>query len=91
MSIEFTEFMLPNGKRRPVNIDRPDQIEDKARKIVEAGYVFECEVLRTGMISLTVADPHEDRDVEIVLVPNGPQVPVGVDTLVERAYTRILT
>jgi hypothetical protein len=39
-------------------------------------------MLTTGEISLTIAD--DDGDVDIEVVPNGPEVPAAVDRLILR-------
>jgi len=84
MSIEFTQYLLPNGRKRTVRIERPIEIEALADEIVMSNLVFETEMLMTGQISLTVSNREEDLDSEIV--PNGPEVPLAVDRLVKRVY-----
>jgi len=82
--IPFTQFMRPTGRPMPVSIKRPDDIATKASAIIDAGYRFECEMLTTGDVSLTVTDDHGDLEIEVV--PNGTDVPAAVDRLVERAF-----
>lgn len=82
MAIEFTQYLLPDGRRTTSEIERGAEVEAKAREIIDAGYRFECEVLRTGHVSLTIADPREEEDVAIVVVPNGPGIGEAVDKLV---------
>ncbi|MDW9726340.1 hypothetical protein GOB91_29265 [Sinorhizobium meliloti] len=84
--IPFTQYLMPDGRKAPVRINRPDEISDKAEKIIEAGYRFECEVLTTGQISLTIAGKDGDEDIEVV--PNGPEVPVAVDRMITRFADR---
>lgn len=80
--IPFTQYLLPDGRKKSVSIERPDEIETRARRLIDAGYRFECEVLTTGDISLTVVDPYDEGDIAIEVVSNGPEVPVAVDRLV---------
>lgn len=82
MAIPFTQYLRPDGERRSVSIDRPEEIERKALAIIQAGYVFECEELTTGYASLTITDPAEG-DMAIEVVPNGPAVPDAVDRLIQ--------
>lgn len=83
--IPFTQFIRPNGRPVPVRIDRPDDIASKAAAIIVRGYRFECEHLSTGDVSLTITnDKHGDVDIEVV--PNGPEVPAAVDRLVSRFF-----
>lgn len=81
--IPFTQYLMPNGRRDSVWIERPAAIEAKAQAIIAAGFRFECEMLSDyGTISLTIADPEADEDVAIEVCANGPEVPTAVDRLV---------
>lgn len=83
--IPFTQFLMPDGRREQVWIDRPAPIEERAREIIAAGYRFECEMLSDyRTISLTIGDPVEEEDIEIELCQNGPAVPEAVDRLVTK-------
>lgn len=82
-AIQFTQYMRPDGRAVPVWIERPAEIAAKAEAIVARGLCFECEQLATGDVSLTITDPDEG-DVDIEVVPNGPEVPAAVDRLVLR-------
>ena len=87
MAIEFTQFLLPNGQRKTVLIERPSEIEALADKFIAGGGWFECEVLTTGQVSLTACMNRDDgdNDLEIEVVNNGPDVVDAVDRLVQRA------
>ena len=83
MAIPFTQYLLPNGRRAPVCIERAPQIESLAEQIIAQGFAFECEMLRTGEVRLTITDPaHGDADFE--MSKNGPEVGNAVDRLVSR-------
>lgn len=81
--ISFTQYMRPDGRAVPVKIARPVDIAAKAEAIIARGLRFECEHLMTGDVSLTITDPDEG-DVDIEVVPNGPEVPAAVDRLILR-------
>lgn len=66
--IEFTQYLRPNGRKVLVGIDCSPEIQTLARQIIEKGYEFECEELRTGDVSLTITDPVEEQDVDIEIV-----------------------
>ena len=85
--IPFILYLRPDGRKRAVTIDRPAPIWEKAKAIIEAGYVFECEELTTGHVSFTIAD--DEKDHAIQLAENGPLVPATVDTLVEEGYAKL--
>jgi hypothetical protein len=48
MEIPFTEYVLPHGRRAIVNFLVPKDKENEAKKLLELGYEFSCEKLRTG-------------------------------------------
>lgn len=82
MAIPFTQYLLPHGRRTTTEIERGAEVEAKAREIIAAGYRFECEILTTGEVSLTIHDAEDGIDVDIAVVPNGPGVGEAVDKLV---------
>jgi hypothetical protein len=85
VSIPFTQYLLPDGRTRPGAVERSGDIEEKARRIIDAGFRFEAEVLRTGEVSLTVFDPEEEVDVDIEI---GDNLPGAVGPLVDRLVER---
>lgn len=86
MSIPFTQYIRPNGRREQVTIDRGPHIEELAKKFIESGGYFECEELTTGHASLTAGHKdYPDGDIAIEVCLNGPTVPHHVDRLVEKA------
>lgn len=91
MAIPFTQYLLPNGKKREERIERPAEIEALARQFIEAGGRYECEMLTTGEVSLTAvyAVDDEPEDVEIEVCQNGPDVPLRVDDLVRRSVAHV--
>lgn len=92
MPIRFTQYLRPKGQQEPVYIQRSQEVEAKAETLSTLGYRFECEVLRTGDVSLTIVHPHHaaEGDLAIELVPNGPSVPAAVDTLITKFHTKTL-
>lgn len=85
MSIPFTQFLKPDGRKRSVEIDRPAKIEDMATKLYLAGYRFEIEVLQTDEINMETLDSQG----ELVcgeICANGPPVEQAVDRMITNAY-----
>lgn len=80
--IEFTQYLLPDGRRQTVRITVPHDVAEKVDHLRAHQIVPECEVLRTGAVSLTLADKHEECDVAIRVVANGPEVPEAVEDLI---------
>jgi hypothetical protein len=87
MSIPFTQYLRPDGRKRAVEIEMPEPIEALAQIFINHGGRFECEHLRTGHVSFAAV--HEvdgvDEDIAIELCPNGPDVPFAVELLVRKA------
>jgi hypothetical protein len=90
MSIPFTQYLRPKGKRKRVVIDRPDEIEDMANELYDLGFHFEVEILQTGQVSMSVFDTHEGVNVASVICENGPEVGESVDKLVRRAHAAVI-
>jgi hypothetical protein len=90
VSIPFTQFLRPNGRKTVITIVRPDAIEADAAQLMAAGARFEIEVLRTGHVSIEIVadnkcDPDEPHSLAMALVPNGPLVPTAIDEAVLNA------
>ena len=80
MSITFTQYCLPNGKRIKQVFDGfSPEIDAIAARFIASGGKYECETLTTGEISLTaVKDIGEgEDDVAIVLCRKGQGGTVG--------------
>lgn len=86
MSIKFTQFLRPDGRKVPVTIDRPEPIEKRAQEIIDAGYRFEIEELTTGQVHMTITgfDPSfgEEADLAHRICVNGPPVPTNIDEMI---------
>lgn len=84
MSIEFTQYIRPHGRKIKIYIRRPADIEAKAKQIIAAGYRFECEFISmppgVPCVSLTIAG--KGADVAIELCEDGPDVLTAVDKLI---------
>jgi hypothetical protein len=88
VSIPFTQYLRPDGRRTLVDIDRSAETEALAREFIDSGGYFECEELTTGHASFTAGHVWEQErgDIAIEVVRNGPAVPDAVDRLVRRAH-----
>ena len=82
-NIKFTQYLMPNGRTVEAKINRPDDISDKAKKIIKTGYRFEMEMLSDYQtVSLTIFNLKTEEDDAIELVQNGSAVPIAVDKLI---------
>ena len=95
VAIPFTQFLLPDGRKRSVSIERPGEVARLAHELIDAGYRFECECLPGGNdVSLTCENDEfgDSRDViAIVVATNGPGIPDVVDQLVHNAHEALAT
>jgi hypothetical protein len=80
--IPFTQHLLPHGRTKPTSIAVAADVADKADAILARGLAFECEILSTGEVSLTVTDPEEGDDLAIEVLRNGPGVREAVERLI---------
>lgn len=87
MAIQFTQYLRPNGRQRPMTIERPQLIEDLASAVDIAGGRFTCEELSTGQVS--VACEYENQDIACEVCANGPEVEAAVDRMIKTAYKRV--
>jgi hypothetical protein len=88
MSIEFTQYLMPDGRKSPQFIDRPEEVEGKAKAVVEAGGWFEMEMLNvpSGLPNVSITCAYQGDDLVMELAVNGPPVVKAVDAVVEEAY-----
>jgi hypothetical protein len=89
--LEFIQYCLPGGRRKPASCEVSDEMGAMADKIIEKGFRFECEILRSGEVSLTISDPEEERDVCIKICENGPKVNECRDALIREGYELLVT
>lgn len=82
--MKFTQYLLPDGQKLPMEVERPAEIENKAAELVRLGCFFEIEILRTGLVNMDCQQGGDCICGE--LCSNGPPVPEHVDKLVNRAY-----
>lgn len=88
MSIPFTQYLLPDGRKQRIEIDMPNDVEEKAMRLLKDGCYFDIEVLTTGEISMTCMKG--DDLISMVICANGPAVIDSVRKIVEMAITQHL-
>lgn len=90
MEIPFTQFLMPDGRTRPMIIDRPGDIGKKAKQLIDSGCRLEIEMLQTGEISMTVECDQADDEIKLLaqeVCSNGPAVLIAIDKLISEAAT----
>lgn len=94
MSIVFTQYLRPDGRRLQTEITRSEEVETLAFCLAALGVRFESEVLaRTGEVSLEAIrdDPNDPGELESLaaeICPNGPAVGDAVDKLIRDAWAK---
>ena len=66
-TIPFTEYMLPHGERRPIQVPVSDRTYDAAVHLIMEGLQFEIETLSNGYISATITDAIEEDDLVCII------------------------
>jgi hypothetical protein len=89
MSIPFTQFLMPDGRRKAVTIDSTPEIETKAKELIAAGYCFEIEMLMTGCIAMECCTPDGEEPLAFEICSNGPPVVDAVNKLVRDAHNNM--
>jgi len=87
--IPFTQFLRPRGQRRQEYIQRPQEIMDKAEKLIKAGCRFEIEELMTGKINMDCQKADIEGPISMEVCSNGPAIEQAVDRLINNAYKRV--
>lgn len=82
--IAFTQYLLPNGRKEQIFIDRPQNIWEKSQKIIEAEYKLEAEVLTNGTVSLTITGKNTDVYMKLVFNQTPDKITSAVDELIEQ-------
>lgn len=83
--MNFTQYLMPNGRKRAVTIDVDSEIEHMATELEKKGCRFEIEMLMTGQISMTCERGDIDEPVIFgsCIVENGPGMKEAVEQMVK--------
>lgn len=90
--IPFTQYLLPDGRAKVVDmkVDQPSTARMASEILMEKGYRFEFEILRTGVVSVTCANTLQEMDIAIDLCANDPvAIKRSVGKVVAEAYRHI--
>jgi len=83
MSIPFTQYLRPDGRKAFVTIDMPAEVEAIASELIKNGYHFDIEELTTGAVSMT-CEKYDDS-ISMEVCSNGPAVVECVEKLIRTA------
>lgn len=87
---EVIQYLMPDGRQRNVLTELPESSRIDYVDMQRAKCRFEIEILRNGLVSVTITSADEDVDIEVI--PNGPEVqPAMVKMLARRLWNMIMT
>lgn len=90
MTIQFTQFLFPDAKKKIIHIDRDNEIEEKASDLIDEGFRFEIEN-NLGMIWATVIKEEDDEEITYDLVfKNDLNVPEKIDQLISESWDKFV-
>lgn len=89
MTVQFTQYLRPNGHKITQYIDLKPEIKKMAQTIIDCGYRFESEVLGDGTTCAFTITNDEEGDVYIILVPNGPEVPQKISEMIWDFHSKL--
>lgn len=84
---KLTQYMRPDGRQQAVETELPVEVLGAYKHMENFGCRLECEVLRTGEVSVTVTHP-DMGDIDISVNPNGPEVHEGLVRMLNRRVWR---
>lgn len=84
----FTQFHLPFGRSTDEQIDVSPATERIASILLQRGYRFEIELLRTGEVHLDCCN--NEHQLWNIIRPNGPGMREAVEQLVAQAYAELM-
>ena len=83
ISVNFTQYLRPDGRPRSVRCEVADDLADDLNTIFNNSCWLTCEELSTGEAVFYITNA--DGDLHLQIVPNGPEVPAAVDRLIRGA------
>ena len=84
MAIEFTQYLMPYGRKKQISFELDKETEKNAPELIDCGFRFDVEVLSTGEVSVTCEGEEEGLAAEIC--KNDPAINDSVKKLVNDAY-----
>jgi len=95
MTIEFTRYNLPNGRKTTEMITIDPETDALGNKLIESGITFSIEILTTGMVALyatnsSLPEPEDDFDTQEIcyISQNGPEIIGKVKGMINEAAER---
>ena len=88
--VDVKQFLRPGGRINRCQVKLSGEFRGDYEQMSEVAEL-QAEVLTTGEISITVFHLESGQDIDIRVVPNGPQVLAAIeDMLHSRSWTHVL-
>lgn len=88
MQVNIIQYLLPDGRQRPMTVELPDVHKDAYQRMINSRCRFEAEILITNEVSVTIFDTDSEEDIDINISNNGPAVLTGMSKMLERELWR---
>jgi len=85
---DVIQYKMPDGRKVPTSTKLPMDSREAYLDMQKHGCNFAAEMLMTGEISVTIEDPKNEVDVDIEVIPNGPDVQKGMVAMLNRGEWR---
>lgn len=85
---DVIQYMMPDGRQVPTSTKLPMDSHAAYLDMQKHSCNFGAEMLMTGEISVTIEDRKERVDVDIEVIPNGPDVQKGMVAMLNRRLWR---
>lgn len=69
--IPFTQYLRPDGRAVSVTFDAPPEVEAQAKRLLDHGWRFTCEVLATGEVSFAIEGEDETGEIGDLVIELG--------------------
>jgi hypothetical protein len=79
---KFTQFLMPDGDQKAIEIDMPDGVREQYDAIHAADCRLTTEMLRTEAIAIYITDREAEDDFFCKVIPNGPEVPKAIEKMI---------
>jgi len=91
MTIEFTRYNKPNGRKNTEMITIDPETDALGNKLIESGITFSSEILRTGTVALYAINnnlPDAEEQELCYISANGPEIIGKVKGMINEAAER---
>lgn len=86
IDVAVKQYIRSEDQIEHVTIELPNQYIDAYNEMTEYGFWFEAEVLQSSQVTITISNG--SKDVDSVLVENGPGISGAMEDMLLRGWWR---